>query len=449
MADWDARRRRRGHGQRSRRARRALAATRERAGAARARAAARSSAARRRSPAAACGCRRTASCSPTVTTTRPSIALEYMDELIGDEPPGVVARAQAGVRLERAQDAGVLRVARPEVPPHHRVSRLLPALHRAAAPPDAGIESVIFEHERARRLGRQAAQARPSPQPADGHARRGQDPRSRSARVTGFPTAREDLRAPLPIARARGRSSSAAAARSRRSCCTSRCSATSRSGSRRGRPSSCVEDGRVVGIVAERDGKPVRIQGAPRRLPRRRRLRAERGDAPALPARPDHRTSGRPPRRADLGDGINLGHRSAPRMPLMDEAWWGPASVLTPDGPAIFHVSERSKPGSLIVDQSGVRYFNESTDYVLAGQTMFERTRRGACDPFVADLRQQLPQPLSVRRPTCRATRPQALVDSGYFKRAGHSRPGREARAACRGRADGDGDALQRVRPRG
>ena len=33
-------------------------------------------------------------------------------------------------------------------------------------------------------------------------------------------------------------------------------------------------------------------------------------------------------------------------------------------------VSERSKPGSLIVDQSGCRYMNESMDYVMAGQTM-------------------------------------------------------------------------------
>jgi 3-oxosteroid 1-dehydrogenase len=119
----------------------------------------------------------------------------------------------------------------------------------------------------------------------------------------------------------------------------------------------------------------------------------------------------------DLGDGINLGLSVGAATQLMDEAWWGPASMLTPDGPAIFHVSERSKPGSLIVDQSGVRYLNESTDYVLAGQTMYERNAEVPAIPsyLIFDSTYRSRYPFGANLP---GRTPQALVDSGYFKRA-------------------------------
>ena len=50
---------------------------------------------------------------------------------------------------------------------------------------------------------------------------------------------------------------------------------------------------------------------------------------------------------------------------FMDEAWWVPASVK-PDGMPALHIGERSKPGSIIVDRDGQRYFNEAVSYMEA-----------------------------------------------------------------------------------
>jgi succinate dehydrogenase/fumarate reductase flavoprotein subunit len=101
----------------------------------------------------------------------------------------------------------------------------------------------------------------------------------------------------------------------------------------------------------------------------------------------------------------------------MDEAWWGPSSLLPPDGPAIFHVSERSKPGSLVVDQSGVRYFNESMDYVLAGQTMYTRNEQVGAIPsyIIFDQRYRNRYPFGANLP---GRTPRELLENGYFKRA-------------------------------
>ena len=48
---------------------------------------------------------------------------------------------------------------------------------------------------------------------------------------------------------------------------------------------------------------------------------------------------------------------------LLRDAWWG-ASVPMPDGSAGFLVAERSLPYSMIVDQEGRRFTNESASYI-------------------------------------------------------------------------------------
>jgi succinate dehydrogenase/fumarate reductase flavoprotein subunit len=177
-----------------------------------------------------------------------------------------------------------------------------------------------------------------------------------------------------------------------------------------------VEHGRVTGVVVERDGKPVRIQARKAvhlgagGFARNEEMRKRYQPNPIT----NKWTSAA---QGDLGDGLKLGESVGAAMALLDEAWWGPSSYLPPEGPAIFHVSERSKPGSLIVDQSGVRYFNESTDYVLAGQTMFERHKEVPAVPsyLIFDQRYRDRYPFGINLP---GKTPQALVDSGYFKRA-------------------------------
>ncbi|WP_062079191.1 FAD-binding protein [Demequina globuliformis] len=80
-------------------------------------------------------------------------------------------------------------------------------------------------------------------------------------------------------------------------------------------------------------------------------------------------SSGNP---ANLGSAIEIGMRHGAQVALMDDAWWGPSVAPTSSSPALFMVSERSMPHTMIVDQEGNRYVNESTSYVDFGHAMLE-----------------------------------------------------------------------------
>jgi len=76
----------------------------------------------------------------------------------------------------------------------------------------------------------------------------------------------------------------------------------------------------------------------------------------------------------DNGSGIQVGIDAGADVALMDDAWWG-ASVLMPNGEAQFSVNERSDPFSIIVDQSGQRFVNESASYIDVGHAILERDK--------------------------------------------------------------------------
>ena len=76
----------------------------------------------------------------------------------------------------------------------------------------------------------------------------------------------------------------------------------------------------------------------------------------------------------NTGDAIIGGMALEADMALLDDAWWGPSAVKK-DGTRLFLLSERSVPHTIIVDQDGYRYFNESASYIDAGHAMLERNK--------------------------------------------------------------------------
>lgn len=123
-----------------------------------------------------------------------------------------------------------------------------------------------------------------------------------------------------------------------------------------------VDDGRVVGVVLERDGEPVRVRahcGV---------LLATGGFDHNVEMRSAHLPEGG---QADLsmgvrentGDGIVAGTRLGAAVDFMDDAWWMP-SVRHPSGAVIPLVSERAIPGQVIVSSDGRRFVNEASPYV-------------------------------------------------------------------------------------
>ncbi len=128
-----------------------------------------------------------------------------------------------------------------------------------------------------------------------------------------------------------------------------------------------LEDGRVVGVLV-RDGDGER---------------EIRADAVVLAAggfehdaamRHEYQsplldTSWSSAHHDNTGEVIRIGQHAGAALDLMDQAWWFP-SIPVPDAPPAPLLAERALPGSLMVNGSGRRFFNEAMSYMEAGQTM-------------------------------------------------------------------------------
>lgn len=120
-------------------------------------------------------------------------------------------------------------------------------------------------------------------------------------------------------------------------------------------------NGRVIGVVAEREGKTVRVgarkgvllaTGGYDHNQELRDATLPEGGKPAISAGAKENT----------GDGIIAGQKLGGAVDLMDDAWWMP-SVMHPMGAVIPLVSERCIPPSVIVGLDGKRFTNESSPY--------------------------------------------------------------------------------------
>lgn len=146
-----------------------------------------------------------------------------------------------------------------------------------------------------------------------------------------------------------------------------------------------TEDGRVSGVELSsggatrhvRAGKAVILAGGG--YGRNPKLRAEMLPQPLpewSPAGPGH--TGELQSLA-IGLGARYGEGNA------DNAFWAPVSIRKrADGSmAVFphFVLDRSKPGTVCVDQAGRRFVNESTSYHNFGRAMFEHHRRTPAIP--------------------------------------------------------------------
>lgn len=74
----------------------------------------------------------------------------------------------------------------------------------------------------------------------------------------------------------------------------------------------------------------------------------------------------------DTGDAIEAGMAVGAATALMDDAWWV-AAFQYPGGGVTSCLWERSLPGSIIVDEAGQRFVNESIPYTDFGHAQLER----------------------------------------------------------------------------
>jgi len=141
-----------------------------------------------------------------------------------------------------------------------------------------------------------------------------------------------------------------------------------------------VENGRVVGVRATRDGAPVLIRA------RRGVLLAAGGFAHNPEMRGEY--GGNQPNRAkwsianpgDTGEALQTAMRLGAQTALMDEAWWLPAPRTGKFGQSTLDQA-RQRPRTIYVDNAGHRFVNESNSYMEVGKAMYARDQTSRAVP--------------------------------------------------------------------
>ena len=133
-----------------------------------------------------------------------------------------------------------------------------------------------------------------------------------------------------------------------------------------------VEGGRVVGVVAERNGGRLRIRAARGVILGAGGFESNQAMREKYLPNPTRAewTCANPDNTGDLiAQGIGIGAG----VDLMDDAWWGPTTVVPGEDRARMLVIEKSLPGSILVNKRGERYVNEALPYVDVINTMYEK----------------------------------------------------------------------------
>jgi len=178
-----------------------------------------------------------------------------------------------------------------------------------------------------------------------------------------------------------------------------------------------VEEGRVVGAVVAREGKPSRIRVtkgvvlAAGGFAHNQQMREAFQKAPV-----NHEWSSASP--GNTGEAIQLGMKIGARVDLMEDAWWGPSSI-PPNAPVMFHVGERSYPGGIMVNAAGKRFTNEAASYVDVVHAMYEKHSEETPHipaTFIMDQRYRSKYIFGTLFPMQGV--PKVYYESGYFKKA-------------------------------
>jgi 3-oxosteroid 1-dehydrogenase len=134
-------------------------------------------------------------------------------------------------------------------------------------------------------------------------------------------------------------------------------------------------DDRVVGVVAERDRRPLTIRA------RRAVVLASGGFDHNLALReryqPGITQDWSLGAASNVGDGILAGESLGAATDLMEDAWWQPVMPSAADGSLVGLVAERQYPGQFIVNGAGKRFVNEATPYITFCQTVLAGHQTG------------------------------------------------------------------------
>jgi len=183
-----------------------------------------------------------------------------------------------------------------------------------------------------------------------------------------------------------------------------------------------VEDGKVVGVVAEREGQSLRIRA-------RKGVVIAAGGFEGNQAMREKYLPG-PTRvewtcanKSNTGDLIELARDLGAGIEFMDEGWWGPVTVAPGEENARMLVIEKSLPGSVMVNKLGKRFVNEAAPYIDVVNAQYaDDSHEAPCVPcyLVFDARFRKSYPVGPMLPG--AQQPDffmgQMLRDGYLKKA-------------------------------
>jgi len=137
------------------------------------------------------------------------------------------------------------------------------------------------------------------------------------------------------------------------------------------------EEGRVVGVVAERDGRALRIRAAKGVILATGGFESAQALRELYLPKPTNAawTAGNP---HNTGDAVGLGVAVGAGTDLMDYVCWMPVNMVPGRDTAHPLLHERTLPGSYIVNQRGERFVDEALPYIDTVKAMYENNRASA-----------------------------------------------------------------------
>ncbi len=131
-----------------------------------------------------------------------------------------------------------------------------------------------------------------------------------------------------------------------------------------------VENDRVVGVIAEKNGKTIRIRatkGVVFGAGGFEGSQAMRDKYLPAPAKEEWSCAN----PANTGDIHAIGLKLGVPLDRMDDGWWGPVTVVPGEARARMLVIEKSLPGGILVNKKGQRFVNEAAPYVDVVNAMY------------------------------------------------------------------------------
>ena len=139
-----------------------------------------------------------------------------------------------------------------------------------------------------------------------------------------------------------------------------------------------IEEGRVIGVVAERDGKTVRIRAnegvllAAGGFEHNQEMRDKYQRNPI-------KTEWNAGNTYNVGQGIQMGIDAGGAIDLMKEAWWTPVTRVPREEAAWVLVVEKNLPGGIMVNKHAKRFTNEAAPYIDVVVAMYDNDAVPTC----------------------------------------------------------------------